>query len=271
MKEYRYSEWDGELMLLFEQIKISIVEFLTGVAEAVPGLHASTVDGPYVYTRDIGLNLTTQVIGGRVESAWHPTQIERWRRSDGSGRILRRNYPPGFVSAGAPRPWEAGAEHDVQIVDRRVHAGEFSTLQDVWEGVMPLSDDPEILSRQLISVTDGSAQRQLMAVKDIYYDLGIVGASLRTAILRVLAGVDGLILMGRTSDGSGRAVFGISAPVDSQGAQFTLLPDLVTGELNGHQEVLVKRSGRLDLESPGLLSYGERQTWGRTRDTGSRP
>ncbi|MEU6261577.1 hypothetical protein [Streptomyces sp. NPDC047043] len=136
---------------------------------------------------------------------------------------------------------------------------------------MPLSDDPDNLSRHLISVSDGSVREQLGAVKAIYYDLGIVRASLRAAILHVLAGVDGLILTGRATDRSGRAVFGISAPVDNQGAQFTLLLDPVTGELNGHQEVLVERVGKLDLEPPGLLSYGERQAWGRTRDTGSRP
>ncbi|MDQ0904633.1 hypothetical protein QFZ22_000618 [Streptomyces canus] len=258
-------------MLSFEQINFGRIEFLTGIAETVSQLHDPPADGPYVYTRDIGLNLTTQVIAGRAANAWYPTQTERWRRPDGSGRLLRRNYPPEFVSAGASRPWESDAEHDVQVVDRRVRPGEFSTLQDVWEGVMPLSDDPDCLSRQLISASDGSAQDQLGAVKNIYYDQGIVGASLRVAILRVLAGMDGLILTGRASDRSGRAVFGISAPVDSQGVQFTLLLDPVTGELNGHQEVLVKRSGRLDLETPGLLSYGERQAWGRTRDTGSRP
>ncbi|WP_405469472.1 hypothetical protein [Streptomyces canus] len=271
MKEYRHPEWNGEFMLSFEQLNFGRIEFLTGLSEATSRLHDPPVEGSYIYTRDIGLNLTTRVIDGRAASAWFPTQIERWRSPDGSGRLVRRNYPPEFVSVGAARLREADAEHDVQVVDRRVRPGEFSTLQDVWEGVMPLSDAPDDLSRQLISVSGGSARALLGVVKDIYYDLGILGASLRAAILRVLAGVDGLILAGRASDKSGRTVFGVSAPVDGQGAQFTLLLDPATGELNGHQEVLVKRAGKLDLEPPGLLSYGERQAWGRTRDTGSRP
>ncbi|WP_234337063.1 hypothetical protein [Streptomyces xylophagus] len=265
--------WGGELMLSFERLDFGRVEFMTGISESVAQLHDPPFGGPYIYTRDIGLNLTTRVIGGVAASAWFPTTIERWRNSDGSGRLVRREYPPEFSSTGAAGIWgEADAVlHDVQVIDRPVRAGEYSTLKDVWEGIMPLSHNPESLSRQLMSVSGGSAQALLGTVRDIYYDLGVVEASLRAAILRVLAGAEGLRLAGIASDKSGREVFGVSAQADGQGVQFTLIFDPATGELNAHQEVLVKRAEKLDLEPPGLLSYGERQVWGRTWDTGSHP
>jgi hypothetical protein len=259
-------------MLSFEPLDFDRVEFMAGIAESVAQLDDPPSGGPYIYTRDIGLNLTTRVIDGVGASAWFPTVTERWRSSDGSGRLVRRNYPPEFVSTHAAWRWEEAdaALHDAEVVDRLVRAGEYSTLKDVWEGVMPLSHNLEILSRQLISVSDGRPQALLKAVKDIYHDFGIAEASLRAAILRVLAVIEGLTLAGVTSDRSGREVFGVSAITESQGARFTLLFDPATGELNGHQEILVKRAEKLDLKPPGLLSYGERQIWGRTRDTGSR-
>jgi hypothetical protein len=260
-------------MLAFEPLDFSRVEFMTSISESVAQLNDPPFGGPYIYTRDIGLNLTTRVIGGMAASAWFPTTTERWRSSDGSGRLVHREYPPEFVSTGAAGMWgEADAVlHDAQVTDRPVRAGQYSTLKDVWEGVMPLSHNPERLSRQLMSVSDGSAHGLLGAVREIYYDLGVVESSLRAAILRVLAGVESLSLSGTASDKSGREVFGVSAQADGQGIQFTLLLDPATGEMNGHQEVLVKRAEKLDLEPPGLLSYGERQVWGRVGDTGSRP
>lgn len=244
---------------------------MTDISESVARLNDPIFDDPYIYTRDIGINLTTRVITGKAASAWCTTQIERWRSSDGSGRLVRRSYPPEFLSPDASELWRqaTGVLDDAQVVDRPVRAGEYSKLKDVWEGVLPLSHNPEKLSRQLISVSDGSPRALLGAVKDVYYDLGIVQASLRAAILRVLAGTEGLILAGVTSDRSGREVFGVSTRPDGQSAQFTLLLDPATGELNGHQEVLVKHAEKLDLQPPGLLSYGERQMWGVTKDVRS--
>ncbi|MGW3283897.1 hypothetical protein ACWDR3_04520 [Streptomyces sp. NPDC001002] len=260
-------------MLPFERLDFGMSEFVTSISETVAQLNDPLFSGPYIYTRDMGVNLTTRVIDGRGASAWQPTQTERWRSSDGSGRLVRRNYPFEFTSAGSARLWKEADSvlPDVQVVDRMVRAGEFSTLRDVWEGVMPLSDDLDSLSRELIFVSGGSPQGLLRAVRDVYYDLGIVEASLRAAMLRVLAGTAGLALAGVTTDRSGREVFGVSAQTDSQGAQLTLLLDLATGEMNGYQEVLVKRAEKLDLEPHGLLSYGERQIWARTGDIRSRP
>ncbi|MFI1727258.1 hypothetical protein [Streptomyces sp. NPDC020489] len=259
-------------MLSFEWLDCDRADFMTDISQRVARLEDPSFEGPYIYTRDIGLNLTTRVIGDTGASAWFPTMTERWRDSDGSGRRVRRNYPPEFVSASAAELWgetDTGP-HGVQVVDRLVQAGEYSSLKDVWEDIMPLSHSPEILSRQLMSVCDGSPHSLLGAVKDVYYDLGIVAASLRAAILRMLTGREDLILLGVASDRSGREIFGVSTQADSQGVQFTLLLDQVTGEMNGHQEVLVKHPKKLDLEPPGLLSYGERQAWGRTKDLSSR-
>lgn len=260
-------------MLLFEHFGFDRFEFMTDISEAVARLHEPLPSGSYIYTRDIGLNLTTRVISGRAISAWFPTLIERWRSPDGSGRLLHKEYPAQFVSARSAEIWRDVDRlgEDVRIMDRPIRAGEFSTLENAWEGVMPLSDDPENLLRQLLSVSNGSAQALLGAVKEIYHDLGIVNASQRAALLRVLAGVKDLKLVGKATDKSGREIVGVSAPVDRQGIQLTLFLDPQTGELNGHQEVLMKRAEKLNLEPPGLLSYGERQAWGRTRNTGSRP
>src|SRR5438445_9693153 len=120
-------------MLIFESLGIDRTTFMVSVSEAVEKIREVPCDGLYVYTRDVGVNLTTRVLDGAAASAWSPTETERWRLADGSGRIVRRNFPPEFVSAGAERRWGSAdvVAADVRVVDRRVRAEQYSTLADI--------------------------------------------------------------------------------------------------------------------------------------------
>jgi hypothetical protein len=186
---------------------------------------------------------------------------------------VRRNFPPEFVSADAERTWQAAdvTADDPPVVDRVVLAGQYSALEDVWEGVMPLSHRHQRLAQQLRSVTGGNAHALLNAVQSVYHDAGVVPAPLRAAIVRVLADSEGLVLEGTAVDGSGREVFGVSTAADGQKTRLTVLFDPATAELTGHQEFLVRRAAKLDLELPGLLAFSERLAWGTTHDTFSQP
>ncbi|MEU3464476.1 hypothetical protein ABZ721_31560 [Streptomyces sp. NPDC006733] len=261
-------------MLVFERLRDGdLGEVVRGLADRIEHRPDPPPSGPCIYTKNRSVDLLTQAGHGVAANFLTPTVIERWRRADGSGRLLRATWPDqvasSLVGTQETLTWGAGAA----VTDRQVAAGEFTDPQEYWAGTLPFSCDPVQLSEQLSQARRGleGPVQVLMAVRDLYHEEGVVKPPLRAAVLRALGARSDLSLLGVTVDASGREALAVgSGKSATSQCRLVLLFDPRDGELLGHEEVLVQDSARLGLAAPFLLSGGERLRWGRTRDTQQR-
>ncbi|MEJ7690755.1 MAG: CU044_5270 family protein [Nocardioidaceae bacterium] len=120
-----------------------------------------------------------------------------------------------------------------------------------------LSADPATLAAQLSAGhTQQGAAGRFDAVVDAYRQMPI-GPPARAAILRYLAGTDGIASVGSVTDRIGREGLGFTLNSDYSGlpTRYMVVISPTTGELLDYEETLTGDAGKLNVQTPAVVNY----------------
>jgi hypothetical protein len=208
--------------------------------------------GEYLYAESWASATSLYVTGSDVPNFFFETTTKRssWISPDGSGRIIEVatvDFPSeadraAWRDAGAPR-----LQEDISS-DETFGRGELSYV-DTDE----LPDDPGELRSWIEARTGGDTWRTFSMVGDLLRYTSTPPA-VRAALYLVAADLDGVELVGETTDAAGRS--GVGVAYTHAGLRHELIFDPRTAELLGEEDVLVEDS-EVDVESggPGAI-YG---------------
>ena len=208
--------------------------------------------GEYLYAESWASATSLYVTGSDVPNFFFETTTKRssWISPDGSGRIIEVTAVD-FPSEGDRAAWrDAGAPRlqDDLSSDETFGRGELSYF-DTDE----LPEDPGELRSWIEARTGGDAWRTFSMVGDLLRYTSTPPA-VRAALYLVAADLDGVELVGETTDAAGRS--GVGVAFTHAGLRHELIFDPRTAELLGEEDVLVEDSD-VDVESggPGAI-YG---------------
>jgi hypothetical protein len=199
---------------------------------------------PYAYVRR-----RSWALGGSGRAAVvRPVELESWRRTDGSGRLVS-----AWLSAQGPRT--------------------VTTALSAGPSLPVLATTPSALARQLGlgSGSDGTA-RPVQAFID-EAALEPIGPRVEAAFLRLLALDPEVVDSGTTVDRAGRAGVAVSVDSDSTGRliHYTLVLDPATGALLEADQSLASEPGGLHVQEGSVLAYSTYLGAGYTVNTMTRP
>lgn len=208
--------------------------------------------GEYLYVESSASATSLYVTGGDAPNFFFETTTKRstWISPDGSGRIIEVvtvDFPSeadraAWRDAGAPR-----LQGDLSS-DETFGRGELSFV-DTNE----LPNDPREL-RSWIEVRTGEDTWRTFSMVGDLLRYTTTPPAVRAALYLVAADLDGVELVGKTTDALGRS--GVAVGYTHAGVRHELIFDPGTAELLGEEDVLVEDS-EVDVESggPGAI-YG---------------
>jgi hypothetical protein len=153
---------------------------------------------------------------------WVARQVEQWVAADGSGRVRTVRLPHGDEFVG-PRERERWGER-VRVSDERVGPGELGGRSP--EGCLPptreLPADPDRLAAIFSETRAVCAQQVPLGAKSFEYAASLLlqaGSSprLRAALHELVAGIDGVELIGAARDPLGRPATAVALDFDYTG------------------------------------------------------
>jgi hypothetical protein len=209
----------------------------------------ATARTPYAYVKWQEWRLAAQIGGASAPSRVLPAVTQSWRRPDGAGRIL--------------------------TITRKVNG---STVDDATIGAghpLPaLSASETVLARGLAlgSPISGASARQFVEVTAVAESQPIP-PTVEVAILRLLAGIPGLVNSGTVVDRDGRAGVAVSLDSGYAGAtiRYTLIFDPRAGKLLEADQTLTGNPGKLDVADGAILAYTTLLASGYVANTTTRP
>jgi hypothetical protein len=208
---------------------------LTTIADRLRATSYDGRTGRYEYLRTMGrAGMSTEMPGkpGSMAPMLFSVEMSRWRAADGSGRMR--------IVRGAPTyPNEASRDFYDQHPGTRPKEGtETNDLRPGDLSVNPLpAADPAAMDRALYQPREHGPSQALVGVADLNRQW-VLDSAHRSAVLRFLAGTDGVTCRGEQTDPAGRTGIAVSAdrgrgPQPSPGDQGReyLLVDQQTGEV----------------------------------------
>lgn len=253
-----------------------------GVAAQQPP--ASHAEG-YRYTKSEGAYLST-IGDGVIVSALVPFVREVWVASDGSGRILRTEQEPEFLSARDRQRWqEAGRPPlaDVGTSDESFGPGGLT-----YEDLVSLPTDPDSLFdviRSRAEHAEGHVEAEMLVIVGDLLRESAAPPELRAALYEVAARIPGVELVEITdetvasSEGvlmpvpAGRRAVAVAVESDYSGAltRTELVFDPETSEMFAEREILLERVEWLDAEPPTVIGTVVYVSSGIVESTDDRP
>jgi hypothetical protein len=221
---------------------------LAAAAARQPARRA-TARTPFAYVKRQEWRLAAQIGGAPAPSRVLPAATESWRGPDGAGRIL--------------------------TITRKVHD---STVDDATIGAghpLPaLSARETVLARRLGlgAPISGASARQFVEVAAVAESQPIP-PPVEVAILRLLAGIPGLVNSGNVVDRDGRAGVAVSLDSGYTGVtiRYTLIFDQRTAKLLEADQTLTGNPGKLDVPEGAILAYTTFLASGYVANTTTRP
>lgn len=219
----------------------------------------------YQYVRTQSWDLSTRIDGIQVRSAVLPEIREVWRAPDGSGRIRSTPGEPQFPSEHARQAWEEEGRPIADPADETFPAGGLGAMYpaDLPAGTAELA----ALLATGHPAENGPAET-LVAIADLYLEQA-PPASIRAALLDILAATPDLYLQGRTVDRAGRPALAVAVDSAMSGlpTRYTLLIDPTDGHLLGQEKTLTTTAGALGVPIPSVISYTAFLNAAHTHDT----
>jgi hypothetical protein len=202
------------------------------------------LQGQYAYTRSVSLiaNFSVNVDNQQQASALVPVTREIWIGPDGSGRIRQ--------VAGEPTPLAGAADSlqtDYLTYDQTFAPGGLTPPLEAWgfttEELLQLAEDPQALDAALRAKAAGTKNpveyETFFVVGDMLRET-VAPSQLRAALYQVAADIDGVELLGATTDEAGRP--GLAVAMTHAGVRHELIFDPETSALLGERDVLVTPS-----------------------------
>lgn len=214
----------------------------------------------YVHTTSKGVYLHAEELDGTLFAALVPFRREVWIAADGSGRLIRTDGEPEFLTEQDQAIWEAAGRPIVGGTDDQIFGpGGFST-----EALAALPTEPDQLRRHLIDELAGSSKpieaalfdriRQLLSESDL-------APELRISLYRVAATIDGIELLDNIADREGRpgAAVGLTYTHSGIERRSVMIFDPSTAELLGTESIILSESPEIRAPLPftiGYVTYG---------------
>jgi hypothetical protein len=199
-------------------------------------------------------SLSTAVGRAGTASAVVESQYQKWITDDGAGRIYSRRGAPAFHDNEARETWRAAGLPTGPSAPHRSDSRPGGLR--MWDGRPPA--DPEALADWLAEdhPRDNGPAEVLTAITDLERERVLRPAE-RAAVLRVLAGVPGLVYEGSTTDRAGRRgkAFALHNTLGGLPNRWTLVLDPVTGKILGEEVTLTESAGELRVPVPSVISY----------------
>jgi hypothetical protein len=224
--------------------------------------------GQYWYVEQRGHTLAEGANGGSTSYAALTTMVHKlWIGRDGSGRIVRTNQDPQWVTPADRERWLAagspslaGGGIDEQEAPGRLSFA-FGSRVLTYDELRALPTDPAVLAPMVEAAAVGDSWSAAWQQLDLIAEL-LRGAPLApaqsAALYEVASTLPGIELIGPTSDSLGRP--GVGVAVTSNGFREELVLDSVTGQLLGEfQTNLVARAdlpAGTVIESVSYVSTG---------------
>lgn len=213
-----------------------------------------SVDGQALYFKHEIWALSTRIDGIQVTSAIIPEVRQVWRKPDGSAKWKAKTKPPVFENGAQRRIWEGSGS-----------AGKTPTS---WSGASGPADASDLRNKPAPSDTAGMARWLSLGYESfgpgqLFDSLSernlsnLFSPQQRAALLRVLAGTEGVVYRGEVADRAGRP--GVSFSVDSDygglPVKRTLIFDTHNGKLLAYEEELTTTAGSLNVRVPSVILY----------------
>jgi len=200
--------------------------------------------------------------GDGFYSAIIRTTRDTWVAPDGSGRIVERVDDVEFLSDEDRLGIEQLGEDLYVGINEEFGPGGLS-----YADYESLPTDVEQLEAVLAEIPHGDWPNEVgvfWSIQDLLRDGG-TPAELRAALYRVAAGIDGIELLGDTTDRAGRTGTGVSLTYQGNGLQYQdwLIFDPDTTELLGEETTLLTATPQYRAQPPITVSwyvYLERDT-----------
>jgi hypothetical protein len=249
--------------------------------------------GQFLYTETRLLQSVTWALGDN-EPSWQfdTTQdetIQTWQAADGSGReLVTYNSPPQFTTPASQHGWVLSGEPSIASVTNTPSGQEDYTFipsdapsSEGTPGQAPADDaglptepdslrhviehgGPDIPPSVSANVTDPSTPAGTFGSAAEILETPATGVTpaLRSALFQVMAGVQGVELLGQATDRAGRSGTEIASPMTPFGDRYEIIVDDATGQILQNEEVLVDPS----LSTPLQQKYfgntaGEVEGW----------
>ncbi|GGM54457.1 hypothetical protein ACFFX1_50970 [Dactylosporangium sucinum] len=186
--------------------------------------------GRYEYLRlDMGSGLAVDEGKGSLARANWRADVRQWLADDGSGQLDTTRGPVSYADRASEEYFAARPEMLVREPRTTFGPGEYSRR--------PVPADPAAMAEQLSEPRENGPSQALVNVADLSRQW-LLGAAQRAAVLRFLAGVDGVACAGEETTPEGRTGIRVTAPrgegphpsPGDQGGE-ALLFDTGTGEL----------------------------------------
>jgi hypothetical protein len=207
--------------------------------------------GQYWYVEQRGHTLNTSAVSDdNSYSALMTTVHKLWVGLDGSGRIVRTDEDPQFVTPADRERWIAGGSQPLTGggIDEQEPAGElsfaFGSRSLTYDELRALPSDPAELGPMVqtaaVANTWSPAWEQLDLIAELLRGAPLTPAQ-SAALYDVASTLPGIELVGPARDSLGRT--GVAVAVTSNGFREELILDPQTGQLLGEQQTnLVERS-----------------------------
>ncbi|MFV2022896.1 CU044_5270 family protein [Micromonospora sp. LOL_023] len=218
---------------------------LSDLADRIADAPYDNHDGTYSYHRRKSWGARQAMApGGHIMSIAEET--ETWSDSSGNGMTKVQQLAPEFPTEESRRYWEGALDPSA-----RTPGAPVSSTGLVGPD-QPITEDPSELTRKL--KVGAGAGTTVKAVNDIY-SLYVVPRSVRSQILRVLAGTPSLHWRGEVVDRAGRTGVAVTTDDTEHNVQLLLIFDPVTGELLAHEVVKLTEPRQVQVYNL-ILSYG---------------
>lgn len=212
--------------------------------------------GSYAYTKSQSFDVMEIVASDdRGFSAVVPRTRETWIGADGSGRLRETTREPIFLGPGDRAAWQAAGSPPFGkgTSDRRFAAGGLH-LPDLAS----LATDPDALHEQIreqAEETDVPTNVEMLVVIGDLLRETAAPPTLRAALYRVAARIEGIELIGRVTDRAGRPGIAVGITSDYTGARERkiLVFDPRTSALLAERRVLLERVPWLDADPPVVI------------------
>jgi hypothetical protein len=228
---------------------------LNVLADRVAGLSEPPIAGKYQHIVLSDWSLHTRIDDRTVSSAVVPERIETWRAPDGSGRKISAFQPPVFRSDADRERWlDQGSPGEEEDPSRDSYGpGKFPVM---WPDPAPASGAALKPWLRIGHPATNGPVETLVAIEDLVREQ-VLSPAQRAAVLRVLAGVEGLKYDGTVTDRAGRPGIGFSVESDYSGlpARYAVIFSPATGALLAFEEQLTRTAGKLNVPVPSVIGY----------------
>jgi hypothetical protein len=210
----------------------------------------------YGYTRSIGTIVRTEEGLPQATSWTYTVRVVRevWLATDGSGRVVERYSDPAFASGADEAAWRAAGAVPLDLAPFR---SRFDPGELVTQPFGQLPTDPvvlkEAIEQRAVQFHGGGLRGDLGLIAELLGE-SPASSALRSALLEVAAGLDGLEWNGDVVDELGRS--GVSVTSRADGFVLTLVFD------PSNSALLSYSTGRIGAQGTAIpltaLDYVER-------------